>query len=117
MKRWNDFEGIHLYRHPVDLRKGGQGLAGLVEQYFEHSLKDRRVFLFCNKRKTIVKGIYWHRIAVAVWMMRLEKKFFHWPKYGNTTISLSGDQVNWLLEGINIERIKPIETVPFDRFF
>lgn len=117
MRRWEDFVGIHLYRDPVDLRKGGQGLSGIVEQEFEFSLKDQRVFLFCNKRRTLVKAIYWHRIALAVWMIKLEKKHFHWPKLGPTTLSLSGEQIQWLLEGIDLTKIKPIETVDFERFF
>jgi transposase len=44
----------------------------------------------------------------------LEKERFFWPKSGQSgTVTLTVQQLNWLLEGYDIKRMKPHQTLDF----
>ena len=44
----------------------------------------------------------------ALWMHKLEKETFRWPrKMEGDTISLSPKELTWLLDGLDISRMKP----------
>ena len=47
--------------------------------------------------------LYWERTGFVLWYKRLEKNRFGWPLSGDEEIvPLSGRELNWLLDGIDV---------------
>ncbi|MBL0379459.1 MAG: IS66 family insertion sequence element accessory protein TnpB [Desulfofustis sp. PB-SRB1] len=55
----------------TDLRKSINGLALLVEEQFELNLFGGSLFAFCNRRRDLVKILYWDGSGFCLWMKRL----------------------------------------------
>lgn len=104
---------VYLYADPVDMRKSIDGLAILVEQEMELPANTNALFVFCNRGRDKIKMLCWERNGFIVWYKRLEKQRFRWPKTGDT-LSLSGQQLNWLLDGFDIFNNQPHSTLHFD---
>ncbi|MEQ8693406.1 MAG: IS66 family insertion sequence element accessory protein TnpB [Pseudomonadales bacterium] len=99
---------VFVCRDPVDFRKGINGLAALVEASMGRSPFSERLFVFCNRRRDRVKLLYWERNGFCLWQKRLEEDRFHWPrKWPDEVITLSVQQLNWLLDGYDIRQLKP----------
>lgn len=114
MIHWQDDIEIYLHRDPVDFRKAINGLSLIVSEEMELSPFDRAVFVFCNKRCSQLKVLYWDESGFVLWQKRLEKERFKWPKRSNKeTINLSGEQWLWLLRGFDIMQIKPHKTLSY----
>lgn len=101
----NDVQ-VYLHTEPVDMRKSIDGLSVLVEQEMELSPSMDAIFVFCNRSRDKVKLLCWERNGFIVWYKRLEKQRFRWPKVGET-VSLTGEQLNWLLDGFDIFNNQP----------
>jgi transposase len=110
----HDFSKVYLHRIPVDGRKQINGLASIVEHEMEFSPFDEILFAFTNRRRRVIKILYWDRTGFALWMKRLEEDRFRWPlKMEEKTVTLTSGQLAWLLEGIDITRLKPHETLSY----
>lgn len=108
MKSFHDFPRIYLHRDSVDFRKSINGLSVIVDQAMGLSPFDVALFVFCNKRKDKLKVLYWDNTGFCLWYKRLEKDRFKWPHTGwDSTFTLTHEQFDWLLRGINISHIKP----------
>ncbi len=105
---------VLLCREPVDFRKQINGLSILVEQEFGLDLFAPRLYAFTNRKRDRVKLLYWERSGFVLWLKRLEKERFPWPVDGDEVITLTGRELNWLLDGIDLFRIKPHEELSFD---
>ncbi|MEZ8724693.1 IS66 family insertion sequence element accessory protein TnpB, partial [Vibrio pomeroyi] len=50
----------------------------------------------------------------CLWQKRLEKDKFAWPrKMSGQTLSLTEEQWHWLLDGLDIEKMKPHQTLNY----
>lgn len=110
---WQNDIDIYLHREAVDFRKAINGLSVIVEDVLQVSPFSRALFVFCNKRRTQLKVLYWDETGFALWQKRLEKERFKWPKQGELMISLSHEQWLWLLRGFNITDLKPHQKLAF----
>lgn len=104
---------VYLYAEPTDMRKSIDGLSALVEQEMALPLNTGALFVFCNRGRDKIKLLYWERNGFIVWYKRLEKQRFKWPVL-NGTVSLTGEELNWLLDGFDIFNNKPHKHVYFD---
>lgn len=50
---------IYLATGYTDLRKGIDGLAGIVQERLQLDAFDDALFLFCGRRTDRIKGLYW----------------------------------------------------------
>lgn len=108
MIQWDTNTAIYLHRDPVDFRKSINGLSVIVEEAMRLSPFDAGLFVFCNRRRDKLKVLYWDSTGFALWYKRLEKDTFKWPgKLGESTITLTHEQWNWLLRGVNYLAIRP----------
>jgi transposase len=99
---------VYLHRDPIDFRKGINGLAILVEQALTLSPFSEQLFVFCNRRRDRIKILYWESNGFCLWQKRLEQDRFHWPRRRQApVVMLSTQQLNWLLDGYDITRLKP----------
>jgi transposase len=103
MKAIAEFGAIYLHRQPVDMRKSINGLSVIVEQEMRLDVKGSALFIFCNRRRTHMKMLYFDRSGFALWLKRLEESKFSWPRdLDSDVIAVSADDLRLLLEGINI---------------
>ena len=105
---------VHLCRDPVDFRKAINGLSALVAEELELDPFSAHVFGFCNRRRDQVKLLYWERNGFVLWQKRLEKDRFPWPREGeDEVLAVSGRELNWLLDGIDVFRLQPHRELSF----
>ena len=99
---------MFLFRGQADMRKGFDGLSGMVEEHFSESLFSGALFIFLNKRQNRVKILYWDRDGLALWHKRLERGKFQMPadKDGKS-VELTPAELSMLLEGITPLRVSP----------
>lgn len=107
----NNYQGlpIYLYRDVVDFRKSINGLTLIIEQHLQRSPFDPGLYLFCNKNRDKLKALYWDKTGFALWYKRLEKHRFKWPRtIDKESVSLSDQQLHWLLAGYDIVGHQPL---------
>jgi len=115
MRSANDFDKIYLHREPVDFRKSINGLMIIVEQDMSLSPFSQAVFVFCNKARDKLKVLYWDQTGFCLWYKRLEKDKFKWPrKYPKAIFTLSSQQWDWLLSGLDITRMQGHQPLSFE---
>lgn len=85
----------------TDFRKQINGLSIIVENELKLSVFSNYMFIFCNKNKKRLKILYWDRNGFCLWLKRLEKESFPWPKNENEAREISYDELKMLLDGIN----------------
>ena len=114
MRPANELPAVYLCRDSVDFRKGINGLAVLVEDVLGENPFNTQLFVFCNRRRNRIKILYWERSGFCLWQKRLEKARFHWPRRADSdVVNLTGQQLNWLLDGYDVMRMKPHENLHF----
>ena len=71
---------VFLCVEPCDMRKGFEGLHGLVGERLKENARSGALFVFTNKRHTRLKVLYFD--GTGLWLMtkRLEEGTFAWPK-------------------------------------
>ena len=94
-----------LYRGVTDMRKGFNGLSGLVRDHLDHDLLSGDVFIFLNKRRDRVKLLVWDRNGFIVWYKVLEQGTFELPTGETTALEMSWTDIQLLLEGIEIKSV------------
>ncbi len=92
---------VYLAAGCTDMRKAINGLSMLVEQAMDLDPFSGDLFVFCNRKRTIVKILYWDHNGFCLWHKRLEKHRFKWPQNGTDTVVISSDQLGWLLSGLD----------------
>lgn len=91
------------YREPVDLRKSFPGLVGLVKERLAEDPLSGTLFVFINRRGTLLKSVYWDRTGFCLFAKRLERGRFRFPQ-DSLTQELSGQVFQLLLDGIELGR-------------
>lgn len=105
MFRFDEGLKVYLYREPVDFRVGINGLSILVEQAMRLNPMVSALFVFGNRRRDRIKILGWGGNGFWLLLKRLEADRFTWPS-GTETISLTVEQLHWLLDGIDLAVIQ-----------
>jgi len=101
---------VYLCVHPVDMRKQARSLALLVEQALGRDVFAAAVYGFSNARRDRVKLIAWERNGLVLWSKRLEREDrFVWTSGSDATVSLTGRELNALLDGFDVFARAPRE--------
>ncbi len=96
---------IFLYREPADMRKSFDGLSGLIREHMKTDVFSGNLFVFVNKRRKMVKILYWDRDGFALWAKRLERGTFRMPQTDTDRAELSTAELTMLLESITPLRV------------
>ncbi len=96
----NNQQRYFLFRDVVDMRKGIDGLSGLVRDHLKLNPLSGDVYLFFNRKRNQVKLLMWDRDGFALYYKRLERGTFELPKSNNTL--LSSDILVCILQGIKL---------------
>jgi len=97
-----------LYSAPADMRKGFDGLSGIITHALHHDPTNGDGYIFINRRRDRMKLLIWDRSGFWLLYKRLEKGTFQMPPNPSqqSSIELSYDVLIMLLEGIDVTRIK-----------
>jgi transposase len=85
----------------TDMRKSINGLSIMVEQVMGHNPFTGDLFVFCNRRRNMIKVLYWDRNGFCVWHKRLEEHQFTWPRTRDEVVSIGLKELEWLLAGLD----------------
>jgi transposase len=95
---------VYLACGKTDMRKSINGLTAIVQGSFKLDPFDGALFVFCNRRHDRIKILEWDGDGYWLYFKRLEKGHFRWPEPGtDTTMTLSGEELNILLGGARVE--------------
>ncbi len=105
---------VNLYRDIIDMRKSINGLSILVEESLGLDPFGPTLFVFCNRKRDKIKALYWERTGFVLWYKRLEKQRFPWPtRDSRGVVQMTGRELNWLLDGIDLFRLRPHEALSY----
>ena len=105
---------VYLYREPVDFRKSFKGLAVLVEQELGHNPFDGHLYAFTNRHRNKIKCLFWEDNGFVLYYKSLSEDKFLWPKQSDEVVHLTGQQLNWLLDGYDISLMKAYKKRHYD---
>lgn len=99
----------YLYRAPTDMRKGFDGLSGLVKSELGKDPLDGSVYLFINRSKNRMKILFWNGGGFWLYYKRLERGTFEIPD--NKRSSPGHIRVNWntlllMVEGVELKSVR-----------
>ena len=110
----SDFTGadrIYIACGYTDLRRGIDGLAGIVQQQFSLDPFSNTLFLFCGRKRDRIKALYWEGNGFVLLYKRLENGVFQWPRNEVEARELTPQQYRWLMEGLQVDQPKAHRTV------
>ena len=106
---------VWLAIEPIDMRIGIDGLATRVQQSLARSPCDGAAYVFRNRRSSRIKVLVWDSTGVWCCQRRLHQGSFVWPSHVDASVNagtheLSMTQWNWLITGIDWQRLSPQHT-------
>lgn len=119
MRALSTFPQVYVYRGLVDFRKSIDGLTEIVESEVNLKPFSGALFVFMHRRKNRIKILYWDKTGFALWYKRLEEERYAWFKFSTTevdTITITAEELTWLLDGIDIWKIKKHTPSQFESF-
>ena len=61
------------------------------------------VFAFCNRRRDRIKLLFFDRSGFVLVLKRLGQDKFRWPRRQALIVSMSTEELHWLLDGIDLD--------------
>ena len=107
---------ILLYNKEVDMRKSIDGLSIIISESLCMNPSDGCIHIFYNKKYDKLKMLYWDKNGFSLLYKRLEKERFKIPKLVSSR-SITYDQLRWLFDGLDIDKISGFKSLKYKRFF
>lgn len=97
---------VYLAAGATDMRKGFNGLLGLVRDRLQCEPMSGHVFLFCNGQRNRLKLVFWDGSGLWVCAKRLEEGKFRWPEVSGdqNKVRLNHEELALLLGGIDLRQ-------------
>jgi transposase len=95
---------VHLALSHIDMRKGIDGLAMLVQGVLRQDPFSGHLFVFRGRnRANLIKIVFWAGTGLCLFTKRLEHGFFLWPPSvdPNETLMLTSAQFALLIDGVD----------------
>ena len=115
MIQWDRDVTVYLHRERVAFRKAINGLSVIVAEELSLDVFSPSLFVFINRSRNRLKILYWHKNGFCLWHKRLERDKFSWPKRASSaTVTISSEQLEWLLAGFDLWRSPPHEPIHYE---
>ena len=108
---------VFLYRDPVDFRKARLGLSAIVELELGKNPVDGELYVFINRQRNKIKCLFWESNGFVLYYKALAEEKFKWPKKGEAVLTVTGQQMNWLLDGYDISQMQGHKTLHYESVF
>ena len=97
---------ILLFTAPTDLRKGFEGLSGLVHAAGE-DVYSGALFVFVSRRRDRLKILTFQKGGFVLWYKRLERGRFKPARTrASGSVTMDSTDLSLLLEGIDVSRVR-----------
>lgn len=106
MLGFNSSLKVYVAIDPCDMRKSFDGLSAQVRSHLKADPTSGAAFLFSNKRRSMIKILYWDGTGLWVVAKRLEKGTFRWPRASEVKerkMSLKPEALAMLTAGIDLK--------------
>jgi len=92
---------VWSYGKPMDLRKGYNGLVGIVENELKSDVMGGDYYLFVNIRRTGCKVLLWDGTGLCILMKKLERGRFAdlWSARDGAAVRLTSSELTLFIEG------------------
>lgn len=90
---------VYAYREPIDMRRSFDGLITAVKTFLNADPLSGDFFIFLNRRRTLLKGVFWDRTGWCVFGKRLERGRFELRR-ADEHQELSQRELELLLDGV-----------------
>jgi transposase len=100
---------VFIALEPVDMRKGFEGLHGLVRDHLGEDPLSGHLFLFSNRGRTRLKALVWDGSGLWVCAKRLERGNFQWPRAeaGTRSVTMRPEELAMLVNGMDLTAARP----------
>lgn len=97
----------YLYSGITDMRKGFDGLCGIVKCQMELNALNGSVFIFLNRRRTHIKLLLWEGDGFSIYYKRLEKGTYELPASmgQSSTVAMNARQLLFILQGVSLKKV------------
>lgn len=97
---------IFLYTQPTDMRKGFDGLSGIVRSELAADPLDGSLFLFVNRRRDRLKILHFDGAGYGLYYRLLEAGTFEVIPAKGKTVRIDSTQLAMLLAGVSLVGVK-----------
>lgn len=108
---------VFIYRDPIDFRKSHRGLSAIIELELQHDPFEGYLYAFTNRQRNKIKCLFWEDNGFVLYYKSLAEAKFKWPKRTDTLVTITGEQINWLLDGYDIMQMKPHKKLDYDTVY
>ena len=108
---------VYLALGSTDMRKSINGLSIMVSEQLELNPFSGHLFVFCNRRRNMLKILYWDRNGFCLWHKRLEKHIFKWPVSQEEVITIGKRELTWLMDGLDIRQKEAHKQLKYSAIF
>lgn len=108
---------VYLSLGITDMRKAINGLSLIVQRQMKLSPFAGHLFVFCNRRRNIVKVLYWDRNGFCLWQKRLEQDRFQWPESETEVLQIGQRELQWLLSGLSLGQHEAHKSLHYSTVF
>jgi transposase len=101
---------VYLAKDATDMRRSFRGLILLTEAVLRQEPLSGHLFVFLNRRRDLMKILYWDGTGFCIWYKRLERGSFQRPPAvvgeDRPGLELSTGQLSLMLEGIDLTSVR-----------
>jgi len=109
---------VYLAKDATDMRRSFRGLILLTEAVLRQAPASGHLFVFLNRRRDLMKILYWDGTGFCIWYKRLERGSFQRPPAvaveERPGLELSTSQLSLMLQGIDLASVR--QRLRFRRF-
>ncbi len=98
---------IYIAVEAVDMRKGFDGLYGLVRDRLGADPLSGHLFLFTNRERSRLKVLVWDGSGLWVCAKRLEQGRFRWPAVDGACVVMRPEELAMLINGLDVTQARP----------
>lgn len=105
---------IYIAYGSTDFRKQINSLSQLVKENFNMDPFNRSAYIFCNRKRTSIKVLCYDNngfILAQKTLLDYDKMKFKWPRNSNELKSITKEQLEWLLAGLEIYPKKSFKNI------
>ena len=92
---------------PTDMRKSFDGLSNAASALTKQDPFSGHLFVFFNRRRTMMKAVYWDRNGYSLIAKRLERGTFVLPEANKQgVVEMEATELALILEGIDLRQAR-----------
>lgn len=106
---------IYIVTGHTDMRRSIDGLYATIQNLINADPDEKSIYLFCGKRCDRIKILLKESDGYVLLYKRLDNTVqgrFRWPRNSSEVRSITWQQLDWLMSGLDIEQPKALKIAP-----